>query len=111
MAYTELYMDQGATFRVTVNLADESTNATINLASYTFRSQMRRSHYSLNATSEIVCSVANTDYTTLVLSLPSANTSNIKPGRYVYDVEMEDADGMVTRILEGTIEVTPEATK
>jgi len=111
MAYTELYMDQGSTFRVTVNLADESTNNTINLASYGFASQMRRSSYSAFPTANIICQVANTDWTTLILTLPAANTSNIKAGRYVYDVEMTDPDGIVTRILEGTIEVTPEVTK
>jgi hypothetical protein len=36
----------------------------------------------------------------------------MKPGRYVYDIEIKNgADGTITRVLEGQVEVTPGVTR
>ena len=102
-AYVELFMDQGADFRTVVNLTDEITNTNLNLSGYQIRSQMRRSYYSANAAATINCAI--TDAST------SANTSNIKAGRYLFDLEATDATGFTSRVLEGIITVTPEITK
>lgn len=110
-AYTELYLDQGATFNNVVNLSDDVTGVSVNLANYTVRSQMRRSYYSANATANIVCSVTNAANGEISMSLASANTSNIKAGRYLFDLEIVDNGGSVTRVLEGIITVTPEVTR
>ena len=40
-----------------------------------------------------------------------ANTANIKPGRYVFDVITIDTFNTKNRVLEGTITVTPSVTK
>lgn len=110
-AYTELYLDQGATFNNVINLADDVTGVSLNLVNYTVRSQMRRSYYSANATANIVCSITNSANGEITMSLTSANTSNIKAGRYLFDMEIVDNGGNVTRVLEGIITVTPEVTR
>ena len=38
-------------------------------------------------------------------------TANVVAGRYVYDVELVDGGGVVTRLLEGIVTVTPQVTK
>ena len=43
--------------------------------------------------------------------MTAANTTNIKPGRYLFDVETTDLGGKVNRILEGIINVTPGVTR
>lgn len=53
----------------------------------------------------------NLDYV-IHLSLTNAQTDALKPGRYVYDVEISRYDSdesatIVERILEGNIQVTP----
>ena len=110
-AYTELYMDQGATFNNTLNLTDDVTNATINVSGYTVRSQMRRSYYSANASANISCTITDASNGEITMSLTDGQTANIKAGRYLFDVETVDTGGVVTRILEGIITVTPGVTK
>jgi hypothetical protein len=110
-AYVELYMDQGATFNNVINLADDTTNANINVTGYLVRSQMRRSYYSTNASANIVCTITDAANGKITMSLGAANTSTIKAGRYLFDLETVDTQGTVTRVLEGIITVTPEITR
>jgi hypothetical protein len=110
-SYVELFLDQGTTFNNVITLTDDITNANINISGYSVRSQMRRSYYSINATAEIVCSITNAPNGQITMSLPAANTSNIKPGRYLFDVDTTDPYGTVNRVLEGIITVTPRVTR
>jgi hypothetical protein len=110
-AYVELYMDQGSTFNNTLNITDDLTNASVNISGYVVRSQMRRSYYSANASAIINCTITDAAQGEIVLNLPAANTANIKAGRYLFDVETVDTFGTTSRILEGTITVTPEITR
>ena len=110
-AYVELYIDQGANFRNVINLTDDVTNSVISLASYNVRSQMRRSYYSINASADIVCTITDSSNGEITMSLGSANTSNIKAGRYLFDMQTTDTQNTVTRVLEGIITVTPEITR
>ena len=45
------------------------------------------------------------------MSLTAVQTAAIKSGRYVYDLQINAADGTVTRVLEGVITFRPEVTK
>ena len=110
-AYVELYMDQGTTFNNVINLTDDVTNAAVNISGYIVRSQMRRSYYSTNSTANLVCNITNSANGEITMSLAAANTSNIKAGRYLFDLETVDTGGVVTRVLEGIITVTPEVTR
>lgn len=111
VAYVELYMDQGADFYNTVNLTDDLTNAYINVYGYSVSSQMRRSYYSANATADLNCTISDYANGQIILSLESANTSSIKPGRYVFDLLTTDPFGATNRLLEGIITVTPGVTR
>lgn len=110
-AYVELYMDQGTTFRNVINLIDDTTNSYIDVTGYTIRSQMRRSYYSANATANLVCTITDTANGEITMTLAAANTSNIKAGRYLFDLETIDTNNTVVRVLEGIITVTPEITR
>ena len=110
-AYVELYMDQGATFNNVINLANDATNANLNISGYSVSSQMRRSYYSANATATIVCTIADAANGKIVMSLAAANTAAIKAGRYLFDMQTTDTQNTVTRVLEGIITVTPEITR
>ena len=110
-AYVELYMDQGTTFRNVIYLTDDITSATVNVSGYTVRSQMRRSYYSTNATANIICTITDAANGEITMSLPAGNTSNIKAGRYLFDLETVDTLYVTNRVLEGIITVTPEITR
>lgn len=108
--YSELFLEQGATFNTSITLDDINGDA-FNLATYTATSQMRKSYYSSNAAATFSVSTgANPSIGVITISLDSANTANIYPGRYVYDVYVNNGTSRV-RVLEGIVNVTPQATK
>lgn len=111
-AYVELFVDQGTTFNNIINITDDLTNDTINISGYIVTSQIRRSFYSTNITANISCSVTDASNGEITMSMTAANTANIKPGRYVFDVKYADPIyGNVGRIVEGIINITPQVTR
>lgn len=110
-AYTELYMDQGTTFNNTLNLFDDVTNTPLYISGYTVTAQMRRSYYSQKVTANLTCTITNVNTGEITVSLTPAQTSAIKAGRYVFDVKTKSPENVVTRVLEGIINVTPQVTK
>lgn len=112
--YQNLYLEQGATFDVSITLDDVYGN-NYDLTNATARGQIRKSYYSANAVASFSTEVDETT-ATIALSLDSQQTSNIAPGRYVYDaiVSFPGAPGTantVVRILEGTVDVSPSVTR
>lgn len=103
-----LYIDQGTTFSLSVTVSDQFGDAK-NLSEYTAASQLRKSYYSnssIDFTSEIT-SPADGEVT---ISLTAEETSALKSGRYVYDIEIY-SELETIRILEGIVVVNPEVTK
>ena len=110
-AFVELFIDQGTTFNNVINLTDDLTNASINTTNYTVTSQLRRSYYSANAAANITCTITNASNGEITLSMTAGQTANIKPGRYLFDVKTADENNVVSRILEGIINILPQVTK
>lgn len=110
-AYVELYIDQGTTFNNIINLTDDITNTPINVSGYTVTSQIRRSYYSANIAANITCTITNASNGEITMSMTAANTSNIKAGRYVFDVKTVDTYDVTNRVIEGIITITPQVTK
>lgn len=110
-AFIEIYIDQGTTFRNVINLADDLTNVPINVANYEVKCEMRRSYYSQNTSGIINCDVGNSSNGEIIMSMTPANTANLKPGRHLFDVKTTDTQGVVNRVLEGIIHVTPQVTR
>jgi len=109
MAVTSnLLIEQGATFAITINYNDDLGNPN-DLTSYTAQSKMRRSFYSANSTA-LTASITNPANGEIVLSMTAANTANLRPGRYVYDLEVSNAS-QTLRVIEGIITVLPEVTR
>lgn len=107
--FVELYIDAGSTFSSDVTVND-ANGQPINLTNFQARAQLRKSYYSTTATNFVVTKIsANSGI--LNMSISAANTANIRPGRYVYDVEIEDASNVVTRIFEGIVVVSPNVTR
>jgi len=102
-----LIIDQGATYTNSSIIAYDTSNTAINLSTYTVASKLRKHYTSTNAIS-FTATGNSTGYVSLTLI---ANvTANITSGRYVYDVEVTSNTGIVTRVKEGIVTVTPNAT-
>lgn len=110
-AYVELYVDQGTTFNNVINLADDILNANVNISGYSVRSQLRRSYYSANAAANITCTITNAAQGEITMSMSAGTTANIRPGRYLFDLETTDTQGKISRILEGIITIAPRVTR
>jgi hypothetical protein len=108
-AFTELLIEQGATFSTTVNVED-TAGAAINLYGYSASSQMRKSFYATSNTkiTSIVTGNANGEIT---LSMTAANTANLTPGRQVFDLLITSPSSVKTRVVEGIIVISPGVTQ
>jgi hypothetical protein len=104
-----LVIDQGTDYSTSINLTDDDGNL-VDLTGYSASSQIRKTPSSSNAVSFSV-SVAEAQGLVL-LSLTDQQTSNLVPGRYVYDVLLTNNNNNLTsRILEGIVTVTPGVTR
>lgn len=108
-AYTELTVEQYASFSTTVNVEDAAGDA-INLTGYSAASQIRKSYYSsiANNFTASVTGIANGEIT---LSMTAANTALLTPGRYLYDLVITAPDSTKTRVVEGIVTITPGITQ
>ena len=108
-AYSELQLEQFATFSTTINVED-SAGAALNLFGYSAASQIRKSYYSSTANNftATVTGIANGEIT---LSMTAANTANLTPGRYLYDLVITSPSEVKTRVVEGIVNVLPGVTQ
>jgi phage-related minor tail protein len=108
-AFTEINIEQYATFSTTVNVEDSQGTA-VNLSGYTAASQIRKSYYSTSANNltATVTGIANGEIT---LAMTAANTANLTPGRYLYDLVITAPTGVKTRVVEGIVNVLAGVTQ
>jgi len=101
-AYTELYIDAGATFNNTITLTDDVTSDNLNLAGYSVaNAPLKRAPTSANASGNIVCTILDSQNGTIQLAMTASNTSLVKAGRYEFNIFISDG-ATVSRVLEGT---------
>jgi hypothetical protein len=103
-----LVVDQGTSFSATVTVTD-SGDAIFNLTGYTVAAQMRKSYASTTATTFTASHNGSLGQITIVLN--STTTAALEPGRYLYDVEITSSAGLITRVVEGVVTVTPGMTR
>jgi hypothetical protein len=103
-----LTIDQGATFNTVITLTDNNGDP-IPLTGYSGAAQMRKHYTSSTATSFVVA--LGGDLGTITLGLSANATANISAGRYLYDVEITDTEGLVSRVFEGIVTVNPNITR
>lgn len=102
-----IVIDQGTTFNTTY-IIHNNNDEPIDFTTYTANSQMRKSYSSSNS---FVFGVSLSSNGEVGLSMSANTTASITAGRYVYDVEVEDASGSRSRIVEGIVTVTPQVTR
>lgn len=107
---SNLTIDQGTTFSVTIGVTDDTGSAR-DLTGYTGRAQMKRSYYT-NSNVAFTVTIDNPLDGEIILSLTSGQTTGLKAGRYVYDLELvEMSTSKVERVVEGIVTIYPEVTK
>lgn len=103
-----LYIDQGTTYSLSITVSDQNGDVK-DLTDYTAAAQMRKSYYT-SSSSSFTAAITSPLDGEVTISLTATQTSALKAGRYVYDIEIE-SDEETLRILEGIVVVNPEVTK
>jgi hypothetical protein len=107
--FVELTLEQGANFNTVLDLKD-SAGGILNLSGYSVAAQMRKSYYSNTATN-FTMTISDAAAGQITMAMNAANTSNVTPGRYVYDILLTSGSGVKTRIIEGIVTVMPSVTR
>jgi hypothetical protein len=108
-------IEKGATFELTVTYND-ATGAAVNLTTWTVRMQVRETPSSASAilTSEGVSpTIVLTKNSSGVISatVSAANTAALTVATAYYDIEAQTSAGVVRRVLQGRIIISPEVTR
>ena len=110
-AYQDQFLEQGTSFTTQITL-DDVDGYPFNLTGFTAASQARKSYYSTNTTINFDANISDANNGIIVLSADASTTANVPAGKLVYDVTITQTDtGLVTRIIEGQIFVSPCVTR
>ena len=101
---SNIVIDVGSDFTQTFYL-ETTSNTPLNLTGYTATSKMKKHPSSSSTSAVFIVSFPNPTNGTLSISLGSSITSGLKPGRYCYDVLVNDGT-IKTRVVEGSALVT-----
>ena len=102
-------LEQGATFNRILTLQENS--AAMNLSGYSVASKFRSTHDSGTVAGTFTCTISDASNGKITMTMTNSTTSAIEEGMYVYDLEITNSAGTVTRVLQGSITVTPEVTR
>ena len=110
----DLLIEQGATF-VKDLIWKDSNGVPVNVTGYTARMQVRPHKSSttviVEASTDNGYITMGTDDGAIGISIPAAITAAITQTRGTYDLEITDTEGVVTRLLEGGVEISKEVTR
>jgi len=104
-----IIIEQGSSFDG-LDLTIDSDGTPIDLTGYSFAGSIKSSFYSSAIMATFVVNIIDPINGVVSLTLPNSVTQTLSPGSAIYDVEMTDTTGKVTRLLEGRVTITPEIT-
>jgi hypothetical protein len=99
----------GEDFEQVFVLENSISNSTFDLSNYAARSFLKKHPSSLNTTAIFEVIFTNEEAGELAISLGSSVTSLLKPGRYSYDILIDDGIKK-KRVVEGSALVTAGVT-
>jgi hypothetical protein len=108
VAYLDI--DQGSDFTSILELENDD-GTPMDLTGFQVYSQFRKSYNSAIGYSFEATVVSPTNLGKVQLKLSGLNSSAIRPGRYLYDVEIISISNVKTRVVEGILTINAEITK
>ena len=105
-------IEQGATFNLLMTWKID--NVPVNLTGYTARLQAR---IDVDETDTILSLTTGAGITlggaagTITLDQTATQTALLPKGEYVYDLELQTSGGVVTRLLQGELNISAEVTR
>ena len=109
MAYLRnITIDQGTTFSTGFVVTDANGDV-VDLTNHQFQAQLRKS-YVTSTYASFTVNVVDAINGEITLELSAEQSMNLRYGRYVYDVVMQDDSSVTTRVVEGIATITPKVT-
>ncbi len=99
----------GEDFEQTFTLENAVDDSYFDLNSYSAKSHLKKHPSSLNTTAVFQITFTNRQAGEILISLGSSITSSIRPGRYSYDIVIDDGSKK-KRVVEGSALVTAGVT-
>lgn len=113
-AVHNITIEQGATFQMNL-LWKNSTGTPINLTGYTARMQVRQKYSSpttlLSFSTSDGSIVLGGVLGTIAITGAATVTDDLVGKTGVYDLELVSAGGIVTRLVQGSVYISPEVTR
>ena len=106
---SNLVIDQGTDFSSIISLNNQD-GTPMNLTGCTVKSQFRKSFQS-SAYTSFTASIYDAPNGNVTLQLSNDQTSAVDPGRYLYDIQLTNPQGLKIRALEGLVLLTPQITQ
>lgn len=110
----DILIEQGSTFTLPIIWKD-SEGVPINVTGYTARMQIRKTVKSaevlISATTENGRITLGGATGAVTVTIPATITDDIIVKSAVYDLELQSAAGVVTRLIQGAVTISPEVTR
>lgn len=100
-----LTIEQGTDFEIKLTVRNKD-NSPLNLLSYTASSSLKK-HYKSTTSHPFTITFLDRINGRISLSMGSTTTSALSEGRYVYDVLLTSPNTVKTRVVQGTVLVSP----
>lgn len=113
--YEEFTIDQGSDVAIELHL-ENPDGSVKNLDGYSAAAKLKKTYKSSDFVEFTTTIPGMGEEGIVTIALTNQQTDSLKPGRYVYDVEISFVDEVtgntvVDRILEGRLQVSPSVTK
>jgi hypothetical protein len=107
-----LRVDQGSDFGQTLRFYTDDTNTTAkDITDHSFAARARHlTHKNDNDVVDFTAEATDAANGVVNFALTDTQTSAMKAGKWVWDLEMTDSGGTVTRLMWGEMYISPEAT-
>jgi len=103
-----LVVEQNSDFQATITISNEN-GTKLNLTNYTAACSIKKSPNS-STSIPVTVSFINRVNGKIMLSMTSAETGALNGGRHVYDVIITSPTDFVTRVIQGSLLVSPGVT-
>lgn len=105
-ATVDLIINQKSSFEATFIVKDGGS--VVDLSNYTVAAKYKQSYQTPDSQSTAITAViSNAVQGRVTITLSPQETSALQPMKYVYDVAITDTNGFKTRIVEGSMRVSP----
>lgn len=100
-----LTIEQGTDFEASITIRNKD-GSPLSLLSYTAEAKLRK-HYGATISYPFVVEFLDRPNGRIKISMTDTNTSSLVEGRYVYDIVLTSPNSLKTRVVFGSVIVSP----